>query len=459
MNANKKYRILKNRSQRGSVIFLLLIFAIPVIALAYAGLVVDPGLKLVKQRMDQHQADADALSLRWECQQIFECRDASISSAPSVWSESFASASKAVIEELTLAVFQMLTMTQDIQAQGNGCSPPDCIQIQGQRTLDNGNVYIEVERADGSLAAFSRATIPNQSGGANEAPTEPPEQEPEEIVLCGCIQATNAHDPQTIRLGKDSGGGAAKGKKGSDEKEVFLKSIGCNIVVNSDKRNSLLVKKNSLLQAVDADILMAAPGGTGNDKKVVKPEPITNQHNLCNPTSQFNVNFDDSCLESDYSPAHNEFLAPGKYCGNVSIDNASVTFPGGTYYIQGDLRIGVNRAATVRFKPGVYYIGGDFLTSGSTIQLESEYGDASGEYYFFIDGYFELTDSNWSSNTNAGMEGFAGALVAGKIHIEDRVDLVVRQGVNPPVHESQDLGDNDEGEIGGTKRTKPTTVE
>lgn len=106
MDIRSMRRIENKKSQQGTVIFLMLIFAIPVIALAYVGLVVEPGFKLLQQRILQHQTDTAALSLGWECEQHSDCNP------------------------------PLLPMTQSAQAQEEECIHPDC--FRGMRVVDGG---------------------------------------------------------------------------------------------------------------------------------------------------------------------------------------------------------------------------------------------------------------------------------------------------------------------------------
>lgn len=142
MSSVRAYRKSKRGFQRGSVLVLLLLFGIPVIWLAYVGLVIEPGIKLVNYRIEQHQVDDHALALRYGCDLIEPCRQPELSSDPP-------------------------------PAPDNDCQPPDCGYVHtgddpeyqcGEDELDSTKVYVTVEAKDedGKRLGCATATMDEQ---------------------------------------------------------------------------------------------------------------------------------------------------------------------------------------------------------------------------------------------------------------------------------------------------------
>ncbi|MEA3640849.1 MAG: hypothetical protein VBE63_13015 [Lamprobacter sp.] len=147
MGTKRTPRITSRRAQRGVMLFILiLIFAVPIIFMAYIGFVVNPGLDLVQNRMTQHQADYAALSLRWECQQDSECRAVNQNPGtanPSGWPAPYAHTPGSLSDRIVLRVLQLITLSGNAHAQTGGCQPPDC--LRGTKKIMDGKVYMRFE--------------------------------------------------------------------------------------------------------------------------------------------------------------------------------------------------------------------------------------------------------------------------------------------------------------------------
>jgi hypothetical protein len=166
MGTKRTPRIATRRAQRGvMLLMLILMFALPIIFMAYLGFVVNPGLDLVQNRMTQHQADYAALSLRWECEHYrnddgeAECRTLNQNQDTTRrwdWPAPYAHTPSNLSERIALTVLQLITLSGNAHAEDSSCEFPDCLSgkkieekeekiEEKEEKIEDGKVYIRFE--------------------------------------------------------------------------------------------------------------------------------------------------------------------------------------------------------------------------------------------------------------------------------------------------------------------------
>ncbi len=262
-----------SQSQKGSVLFIFLIFALPLLMAAYIGLVVTPGIQLLKSRIDQHRQDKYALTLRYECQENFDCPKSedqeSSSNAPS-WPEPVAISENSIINRYVLTLLQVASMSKVVYAADAKCEPPECIRGQvyknvekggcNERNLDPDKIYVTVKGAGGSNRCAT-ATIVAEEGG-EPGPGVPTTNYLDGIVGCEEVVVDNGG-----YIGATNGANAFVYTTDADA-EIKVEG-GSRVVGDVESSGKLTLKSvitGELYSRGDMEIKAGSSAGHGNPK-------------------------------------------------------------------------------------------------------------------------------------------------------------------------------------------------
>jgi len=184
----------------------------------------------------------------------------------------------------------------------------------------------------------------------------------------------------------------------------------CGIFVNSTSGTAFYTTgKNTTVTATQ----ILVNGGSSINNSSVSPNPTTSAGSVSDPlVSLIEPTFSSPTCQYNNVSASSGSLAPGTYCGGLSITGGSVSFSGGTYIINGGLSISGNGNTT--FGNGTYIIngssggysinmsgGGSVTGSGVTFFITGQYGQTIGPVS--ITGSGTVTLSAPTSGTYRGM--------------------------------------------------------